>query len=266
MIDLDHVEERRPTEPEGTSERKASGSETMKASSEAARTSRAAAPRAAPAAAKAAPPARIATRISPIRPQSRSTNSSRPAEHQHRHHEADRPPRGRPSRRAGRRAPTSPRVSREKAFSSRSSASEPATSSTVTNISGHRRRDRDREDVERRRVAADHLLVHLDRLGDRREQRAGEVEVVAGEVGEADHLVERLAPWARAAPTERISSRIRRSSAGRGCPRRSPRSPISPPLRIRSRYVAADSARPRGRSAGSPRRAGTRSGRRRAAP
>ena len=43
----------------------------------------------------------------------------------------------------------------------------------------------------------DHLLVDRDRLGDGAEQRQGEVEVVAGELAEPDHPVERLPRRAR---------------------------------------------------------------------
>ena len=151
--DLDHVEERRrSTVPDGTSERKAIGSETMNASSELARTSRAAAPIAAPKAAKPAPPATIATAIqSGSRPQSSRDEQRQPGEHQQRHRERDDDPehdllgeqrgRGRPG----------PRVSRAKAFSSRSSASEPGDEQHGDEHQRHRRGDRDRERVEARR-------------------------------------------------------------------------------------------------------------------
>ena len=104
----------------------------MKASSETARTSRAAAPSAAPAAPSAAPPREdrhqperrsgptAGARRSAGRPASAGSRPGRP-----------RPP-ARPSRRAGPAGETRLRVSRGKAFSSRSSASEPATRRTVT--------------------------------------------------------------------------------------------------------------------------------------
>ena len=110
------------------------GSETMNARRELARTSLAAPPIAAPNAAKPRPPAAIAPMISGNRLQSMWTKS-------------DKPPsmtsvttieRTTPSETfSPRRAhlPTSPLVSRANAFSSRSSARDPATSRTVTNIS-----------------------------------------------------------------------------------------------------------------------------------
>ena len=54
---------------------------------------------------------------------------------------------------------------------------------------GHRRGDRDRERVEARRRARDDLLLDLDRVRDRGEQRRCEVEVLAGQAREPDHLV-----------------------------------------------------------------------------
>ena len=76
------------TVPEGTSERKAIGSETMNASSELARTSRAAPPIAAPKAAKPAPPARIASDDQRSRaPVDRDQERSSAAEHQQRDRE-----------------------------------------------------------------------------------------------------------------------------------------------------------------------------------
>ena len=105
----------------------------MKASRDAARTSLAAPPIAAPKAAKPAPPATMAGIQSRKRPQSRSTNSPRPASISRvTTRETTTPSRTFSVSSAD--FETSPRVSRAKAFSSRSSASEPATSRTVTNI------------------------------------------------------------------------------------------------------------------------------------
>ena len=164
--------------PDSTRETKAIGSEIMKASSELARTSRAAPPIAAPKAAKAAPPATIAAPNSGKRPQSMSTNSDRPASISSVTTIDSATPSPTFSTSSAVR-PTSPRVSRGKAFSSRSSASEPATSSTVTNI--------------RVTVAATEI-ANESRLGGEpettsfwtsigwaieRQQRVGEVEVLA---------------------------------------------------------------------------------------
>ena len=119
--------------PEGTSERKAIGSETMNASSELARTSFAAPPIAAPKAAKAAPPARIASRIIGVRAQSIETSAvSAASSRSVTANEATTPSATFSARSPA--GPTSPRVILAKAFSSRSSANDPATSSTVTNI------------------------------------------------------------------------------------------------------------------------------------
>ena len=106
----------------------------MKASSDAARTSFAAPPIAAPNAAKPAPPATIAGIQSANRPQSRSTKRPRPASIRSVTTTATTTP-SRTFSPSSADFETSPRVSLAKAFSSRSSASEPATSSTVTNIS-----------------------------------------------------------------------------------------------------------------------------------
>ena len=131
-------------------------------------------------------------------------------------------PRARPSRRAARVAPTRPRVSRAKAFSSRSSASEPATSSSVTNISVNVAATAIAK-MSSGGASRDHLLVDLDRLGDRGQQRVGEVEVLAGEVGEADHLVELLAQRAGRQPGAACRGSVA-LVAGRGC--RSPPSKL----------------------------------------
>ena len=63
---------------------------------------------------------------------------------------------------------TSPRTSRPNACSSRSSASMPAASSTVTNMSEMHHGDLDTEHVERGVRAGDRLLLDRDRAGDRR--------------------------------------------------------------------------------------------------
>ena len=116
--------------------------------------------------------------ISGRRSQSRSTNSSSTREQHQRHDQAQIVPRPIFSA-AAPSGSTSPRVSRAKVFSSRSRASDPATRSTVTNISVIAIADGDRERVERRHVARDHLLLDRDRLGDRGEQRPREAEVLA---------------------------------------------------------------------------------------
>ena len=105
----------------------------MNARSELARTSPASAPTAAPKAANAAPATRIAARIARIRAQSIVTNSDSPASIKRVTASEATTPRTTFSPRSPVR-PTSPRVRRVNAFSSRSSASEPATRSTVTNI------------------------------------------------------------------------------------------------------------------------------------
>ena len=122
------------TVPLGTSERKAIGSETMNASSELARTSRAAPPIAPPNAAKPAPPAITAARISGARPHSIETSGVSAASSRSVTASDARIPSTIFST-SSPVVPTRPRVIRENAFSSRSSASEPATSRTVTNIS-----------------------------------------------------------------------------------------------------------------------------------
>ena len=77
----------RPTDPAGTSARKASGSESRKASSEAARTSRASAPIATPSAPNASAPRASAASHSGTRVQSRRTNAPIPASIAKRDHE-----------------------------------------------------------------------------------------------------------------------------------------------------------------------------------
>ena len=67
----------------------------------------------------------------------------------------------------------------------------PAASSSVTNISETVDRDGDRERVERRLAAVDDRLLDVDRLGDRAQDRLGDVEVVGRQLGEALDLLER---------------------------------------------------------------------------
>ena len=161
----------------------------MKARSETARTSRAAAPSAAPTAARAAPPRRIAASQRGKRHQWRGTNRARPASIRRVTRRPTATPR--PTFSVS-RAPREirPRVSRGNAFSSRSSASEPATKQDDHEREDKGRGDGDRECVERRSGAADHLLVDLYRLRDAIDQRARDIEVVASAGGEADHLIE----------------------------------------------------------------------------
>ena len=128
----------------------------MNASSEAARTSRVSAPIASPSAAKASAPAASATTHSGKRPQSRSTNRPRPASINSdtaTEHTAARPAFSTSSAVRD----TRPRTSREKAFSSRSSASVPAASSSVMNISETATASAMRERVERGRAAVQRL-------------------------------------------------------------------------------------------------------------
>ncbi len=179
------------TVPDSTSEMNAIGSEIMNASSELARTSRAAAPIAAPKAANAAPPATIATQdereAAPV-----DVDEQRQAgEHQEGDDDRQRHAQAHLLDRAAPTSRTSPRVSRAKAFSSRSSASEPATSSTVTNI--------------RVTVAATEI-ANESRLGGEPETTSfwtsigcaidessgvGEVEVLARQPRELDHPLQR---------------------------------------------------------------------------
>ena len=106
----------------------------MNARSELARTSRAAEPIAAPNAANAAPPKTIASAISPIRSHAIETNGvSASSITSVTAIEATTPSASFSARRPP--GPTELRVTRVNAFSSRSRASEPATRSTVTNIS-----------------------------------------------------------------------------------------------------------------------------------
>ena len=86
---------------------------------------------------------------------------------------------------------TSPRVSRAKAFSSRSSASEPATSSTVTNISVIVAATAIANVPSSALRPSTTSLSTLIGVRDRAEQRRRGAEVLASEVGELDHLVER---------------------------------------------------------------------------
>ena len=132
-----------------------------------------------------APPATIADSQSAKRPQSSEQEERQAGEHQQRHQQRRRrsPSRTFSASRAER--PTSPRVSRGKAFSSRSSASEPATSRTVTNISVSVAATAIANVSSDGRVALDDLLVDADRLRDRAQQRQREVEVLAREVAEA---------------------------------------------------------------------------------
>ena len=78
------------------------------------------------------PPARIASSQSPNRLHCRGTKNCMPGEHQQRHHQARRRSPAATFSPSSAVGETRPRVSRGKAFSSRSSASEPATSRTVT--------------------------------------------------------------------------------------------------------------------------------------
>ena len=122
------------TAPAGTRARKAIGSASRKASSEAARTSRASAPMATPSAPKASAPSASAGSQRAKRPHSSSTNSPIP-------HSSARPTTNAHAALSATFSPssavrdTSPRTSRPKAWSSRSRASSPAASRTVTNIS-----------------------------------------------------------------------------------------------------------------------------------
>ena len=82
---------------------------------------------------------------------------------------------------------------RAKTFSSRSRASDPETSRTVTNIRVKVAATAIAKMSSGGGLAADHRLLDLDRLRDRVQQRPGEVEVVAGERAKSDDLVERAA-------------------------------------------------------------------------
>ena len=196
-----------PTAPEGTSERKAIGSVTMKASRETARTSRAAAPSAAPAAPSAAPPATIASQ--PERRSGSSCSGTKicmPAEHQQGDGEADADPEHDLLAEQGRGGDEAPGEAREGVLLplQRQRAGDQEDGDEGE---GQGRGDGDREDVERRGGAFDDLLVDFDRLREAVDQRLGDVEVVAGEGGEADHPVERGA---------QRPGRQRRPQRGRG--------------------------------------------------
>ena len=121
----------------------------MKASSEAARTSRVRRPD------RQAERRERDARPPPARPARAGSGSSRgprtgPArQHQQAHRRSSRRPRAPPSRRAARCCDTRPRTSRENAFSSRSSASVPAASSSVMNISDTAAASATANDVER---------------------------------------------------------------------------------------------------------------------
>ena len=122
----------------------------------------------------------------------------------------------RPSRPGG-RAPDQPRVSRGKAFSSRSSASEPATRSTVTNISVTVAATEIANESRLGRRARDDLLLDIDWVRDRAQQRGCEVEVLARQPREPDHRRgrRRTGCWPAAAA---VGPRgCAGCSSGRGC-------------------------------------------------
>ena len=72
---------------------------------------------------------------------------------------------------------------------------------------GQRRRDGDREDFQRWRGGADRVLVDGDRLRQPVDQGRGDVEVVAGQGGEADHPVELGPPRRRHVGPQRFEDR-----------------------------------------------------------
>ena len=124
---------------------------------------------------------------------------------------------------------TSPRTSRGNAFSSRSSASVPAASSTVMNISETATASATANalsDVEPPSIATD---AHADRLADDVQHVVREGEVLEREPGEPDRLVDllalrragrQLARAPRAGLLGALAGRGRRSPARGSCSRR----------------------------------------------
>ena len=164
----------------------------MNASSDAARTSRASPPIATPSAANATAAKASASSHAGVRLQPRSRNATSTASITAASAHAHRPARPIFSASSPLRD-TSPRTSRPNAFSSRSSASIPAASSSVTNISEITTATSTPKTSSDALGAADRPLLHPHGAADRGEDRLRDVEVVGGEAREARDLAQRRA-------------------------------------------------------------------------
>ena len=111
---------------------------------------------------------------------------------------------------------TRPRVSRVKVFSSRSSASEPETSSTVTKSRVIAAATATAKVSSGGTLPAITSLFDGDRLADRREQAVREREVLPREAGEVAHLRHLRALRRRQARLDLVEDLLE-PSAARGC-------------------------------------------------
>ena len=161
----------------------------MNASSDAARTSRVSAPIARPSAAKASAPR------PPRRPRAGSAPSpgprTGPSPASIRRQTASEQTAASPAFSSSRPVrDTRPRTSREKAFSSRSSASVPAASSSVMNMSETATASATANELSEVRAAVERARPHPHRLADHGEHVVREREVLARQLGEGDHPVD----------------------------------------------------------------------------